>query len=171
MLRLGLLACFLFAGCVQPPPPQQPAPDPFVAPGLLPNDCPDGRCPSGDTGSGGTEISSTNTSLVNELALNEVKNEECLPCNQQPQLLTTRTQEAKHGTYRCQMCQRRIVGDQYEDLWTDDGLSLHCVCKECFARATPQQREQTLRTFVARSDPKMLERSDVQSAIREASHR
>lgn len=185
-----MAVCMMAAGCVQP----QPEPpvihvDPFNPqfPGQ-PN-CPDGYCPVGPNGETGQEVTSEislYSSLdVNSIAANEVKKADviesgpCIPC--QPQVTppsqtrppatrspsaSATTEAVKHGAFRCEICGKATVGEQWEELWTDDDISLMCVCKECFAKASPEKREAAITSYLKRGDPGLLNRPSVQQAIK-----
>lgn len=77
----------------------------------------------------------------------------------------------KHGAYQCEMCRKSTVGAQWEDMWTDDGISLMCVCKACFEKSNPEQREAAITSFLKRGDPDLLKRASVQQAIKSVSSR
>lgn len=180
-----LFAAVVFAvGCVQPPAPQPLQPDPFATP-QSPQDCPDGICPLGSEGSTGVEISSNGSSPnIDELAANEVKRDECLPCRTpstplrpliNPQELGPQhslvAEQVKHGAFGCEICQKPVVGRDWEDLWTDEGMSLHCMCRSCFAKADVNQRQNAFTSFLSRANPSLVKQPWVQAAIREASER
>ncbi len=167
------------------------------APACPPGYCPDGQCPVGPQNAVGTEVTSEvsmgGTIDVNMLAATEVKQADgtvaiCIPCQpraplafvQPTQVFPSATasqagptgnagEAVKHGAFRCEMCGKATVGEQWEELWTDDGVSLMCVCKECFAKASPQQREAAITNFLKRGDPALLERDSVQQAIKSVS--
>lgn len=169
------------------------------APMCPPGYCPDGQCPVGPQNATGTEVTSelsmSGSIDVNTLAATEVKQADgtvgiCIPCQPRAPLAIVRPTQifpsttappsgptssgnageaVKHGAFRCEMCGKATVGEQWEELWTDDGVSLMCVCKECFAKASPQQREAAITNFLKRGDPALLERASVQQAIKSVS--
>jgi hypothetical protein len=179
--------------------PFQIQPNPNLPGGFDPN-CPGGQCPiqTGGDSSTGIEVGLTEPVDVDAIAANEVKRSEaenCLPClrrpfarpaqqptaqPQGPQLTPTSTRvqakssaadEIKHGAFRCEICGNAVVGDEWEDLWSEDGMSLHCICRNCFAKSTASQREAALKRFVSRSDPDLMQLPTIQHAIKEASSR
>lgn len=184
-LCISVMMLAMLAGCVQPAANQPTPPDPFANPA----DCPDGICPVGaeDT-SAGIEIGYSNGGLeIDSMAATEPKfGDQCLPCltptspttpQASPQTLTpqqsviSNQDEIKHGAFRCEKCQQPVVGAEWEDLWTDEGLSLHCMCKACFAAANPHERENTIKSFLSRADPSLIKLPSVQAAIQEISSR
>lgn len=76
--------------------------------------------------------------------------------------------QVKTGAFRCEQCKRPTVGQQWQEIWADDGTSLMCMCRDCFGRSSPAQREQVLRNFAARSSIDLSRRPAVETAIREA---
>jgi hypothetical protein len=174
----------------------QPPAVPVCPPGYCPDgQCPIG--PQNAIGTEVTsELSMGDSIGVNTLAATEVKEADgptvgiCLPCQPRAPFATVKptqvfpsasTQPAgptssasigepvKHGAYRCEMCKKATVGEAWEDLWTDDGISLMCVCKDCFAKAKPDQREAAITNFLKRGDPELLKRASVQQAIKTVS--
>jgi hypothetical protein len=173
-------------GCIQTPPAPEPPVqiDPFdiqpATPNCPPGYCPDGQCPLGPQDANGTEVSSElslgDTVGINELAANEVKQatspatDGCLPCQPSARQPTvSKGDDAKHGAYQCEACKRPTVGQGWQDLWTDDGMSLHCICTECFEKSSPSQREAVITGFLRRSDPNLLADPSVKAAVRSIS--
>lgn len=172
---------------------------PVCPPGCCP--CPDGQCPYpyGLQNQIGSEVSSdvsaTSSIDVNAIAATEVKgdpgdeskeNPACIPCLKrvpisnpivqptaiaQPTAKSSLADQVKHGAFRCEMCQQATVGSDWEDLWADDGTSLHCLCKGCFAKASPVQKEAALNAFINRSDPALKNNPSIRSAIKSVSQR
>ena len=195
LVAMLCLVGMCLVGCIQAPPQPEPAVqvDPFniqinpnapvCPPGCCP--CPDGRCPypqnqiGSEVSSG--DVSTTQSVDVNSLAASEVKGQDCVPCSKQPiyrpldpsvvAAKASPTEQVKHGAFRCEMCQRATVGADWEDLWADDGTSLHCLCKDCFAKASPSEKEAALNAFINRSDPAMKSNPSIRSAIKSVSQR
>jgi len=187
-LAVGMMAvCMIAGGCVQPQPEPTPVQvDPFNPQLNPPSVCPPGGYCPGETGQEVTSEISLYSSLdVDSIAANEVKKADaiesgaCIPCQPQvtppsqtrppaarsPSALAT-TEAVKHGAFRCEICGKATVGEQWEELWTDDDISLMCVCKTCFAKASPQQREAAITSYLKRGDPGLLNRPSVQQAIK-----
>ncbi len=173
---------------------------PYCPPGCCPDgQCP--ANPYGEVGQEVTSPISASTVLdINTLAATEVKQADgtvgiCLPCQPRPPMATQPTQvipstnvqpttiptprvkpqigseAVKHGAYQCEICRKSTVGDQWEDMWTDDGISLMCVCKDCFEKSSPAQREAAITNHLKRGDPDLLKRASVQQAIKSVSSR
>jgi len=120
------------------------------------------------------DVSTTQSVDVNSLAASEVKGQDCVPCSKQPiyrPVDPSPTEQVKHGAFRCEMCQKATVGADWEDLWADDGTSLHCLCKDCFAKSSPSEKEAALNAFINRSDPSMKNNPSIRSAIKLVSRR
>lgn len=49
--------------------------------------------------------------------------------------------ELKTGGYACANCKRATVGDQWATQWTDEGTPISFVCKECWERMSPAERQ------------------------------
>jgi hypothetical protein len=49
--------------------------------------------------------------------------------------------ERKTGGYACANCRRPTVGDQWATQWTDEGTPISFLCRECWEKMTPQQRQ------------------------------
>lgn len=76
--------------------------------------------------------------------------------------------EVKHGAFRCEACGRPTVGRQWKEIWADDGTSLLAICRPCFDKSSPAQRETVLRAFATRTGLDLANPS-IQSAIRTVS--
>lgn len=49
--------------------------------------------------------------------------------------------ERKTGGYACANCKRPTVGDQWATQWTDEGTPISYLCRECWEKMTPEQRQ------------------------------
>lgn len=173
MYRLILLiACTLSVGCLPPAQPQTPAPqpDPFATPAQphYPHPsqpyCPDGLCPlpNGDIGS--TETLTSSAAILSG----------CVDCPQQAaaaRATNPQLREKKTGSYRCHSCRTPMVGDQFADMWSADGTSLHCLCRDCYDRMSPTQREDAINSWLRGADPGLRARPGIRQAIADVSAR
>lgn len=49
--------------------------------------------------------------------------------------------ERKTGGYACANCRRPTVGDQWATQWTAEGTPISFLCRECWEKMTPDQRQ------------------------------
>lgn len=49
--------------------------------------------------------------------------------------------DRKTGGYACAACGRLTVGDQWATQWTAEGTPISFMCRECWDKASPEQRE------------------------------
>ncbi len=49
--------------------------------------------------------------------------------------------ERKTGGYACANCRRATVGDQWATQWTAEGTPISFLCRECWDKLTPEQRQ------------------------------
>lgn len=49
--------------------------------------------------------------------------------------------DRKTGGYACSACGRLTVGDQWATQWTEEGTPISYMCRECWDKSTPEQRE------------------------------
>jgi hypothetical protein len=49
--------------------------------------------------------------------------------------------DRKTGGYACLACGRLTVGDQWATQWTAEGTPISFMCRECWDKASPEQRE------------------------------
>jgi ribosomal protein L37AE/L43A len=120
----------------------------------------------------------------------DIKTGNCIPCRQPvvphhhpamapqrivpqptiaPQRAVSPADEVKQGSFQCEKCKRPTVGQQWQEIWADDGTSLLCICKECYRTSTPLQREVVLRNYLSRSGIDPATRPLLEATIKEAS--
>lgn len=49
--------------------------------------------------------------------------------------------DRKTGGYACAACGRITVGDQWATQWTEEGTPISFMCRECWDKSTPEQRQ------------------------------
>ena len=104
--------------------------------------------------------------------------EQCVPCqpatkpaSKPPTTKPDTANETKTGAFACERCKRPTVGLDWAEIWADDGTSLLCLCRNCFDRASPAEREHYLKSFAARSGIDLQTRPAVAQAIADVSQR
>lgn len=127
-----------------------------------------------------SEVKSSGPISSTDPPADEVKNGQCLPCQQpiyrpiiQPQAPAAKpsvsaANEVKQGRFHCSNCKKPTVGRDWQEIWSADGVSLLCMCKQCYARSTPAQREATFRTYLARHNIDTRTRPYVEAAVQQA---
>lgn len=58
--------------------------------------------------------------------------------------------EKKTGGFTCTSCSKLTVGANWQTTWTDDGTPITFVCRECWERLNPSQRDAVYRSWLAR---------------------
>ncbi len=89
-------------------------------------------------------------------------------CPQRPIQKPFEPDDVKEGIFRCSMCGRATVGREWHELWTDDRISLTCMCEQCWRNASPKQIESTIRNYASKAGINVRS-ATVQAVIREAS--
>lgn len=59
-----------------------------------------------------------------------------------------RDAELKTGAFVCSHCGKACVGDEWHTDWQADGTPLTFMCKECYRRLTPAQRQTVLNRYL-----------------------
>lgn len=76
--------------------------------------------------------------------------------------------EVKEGIFACSMCGRQTVGREWHELWTDDRISLTCMCEQCWRNASPAQIQSTIRNYAIKAGVN-VNLATVKAVLREAS--
>lgn len=77
----------------------------------------------------------------------------------------------REGAFQCQRCKKPTVGEQWQELWADDGTPMTCLCRNCWHAMKPEQRESQLRSYVAKSKLSPSSAFYVNAAIKEFASR
>lgn len=136
--------------------------------------CPDGVCPlpqqpwTPPSNAGSSEPANE----VNADALDEVKSgPDCMNCAPRypagPAYPTTPTsplvlpssyrqpaeqvEQPRTGAFQCERCKRPTVGDQWQEVWSDDGTPLTFMCRRCWEETNVEQRVAVLENYLKRS--------------------
>jgi hypothetical protein len=56
--------------------------------------------------------------------------------------------ELKTGVFVCSHCGKACVGDEWHTDWQPDGTPLTFLCKECYGKLTPSQRQSVLNRYL-----------------------
>lgn len=182
-----LLAVLLLIGCLGCKVGQAPvASDPFDSNSACHQHCEGGRChPCCDPNCRTALDAALESIPIDQDAAKEVKDGNCLRCPQspvttiQPRIIAqtgvtpiSTTIEDKdrprEGAFACYRCGRRTVGDEFFELWADDGTPLTCVCRQCWRAMGNAERKAQLEAYAAKSNLSESQLFHVRNAIREA---
>lgn len=181
LLLLVLIGCL---GCKVGQAPE--ASDPFDANSACHQHCEGGICHPCCDPNCRTDFDAALESIpIDQDAAKEVKDGNCLRCPQ-PAITTMQTSvvpeahvkpistaiedkdRPREGAFACYRCGRRTVGDEFFELWADDGTPLTCMCKQCWRAMGNDERKSQLESYVAKSSLTESQLFHVRNAIREA---